>query len=293
MSQLASLEKKSPVFWTTSGCIAIGVIGFADAMTGSELAFALFYLVPIFLVTWFAGRTPGYVLSIIATIAWYTADVMGGQTYSSAGIGYWNAAVRLGIFLMVPYLLPALKAVEREREIARKDDLTGIANRRHFFEVVQSELYRAQRYKRPFTIAYIDLDGFKAVNDQRGHETGDRVLCAIVDRAKGHLRRTDLIARLGGDEFVLLLTEVGQDAARLTVSKIQAALLDEMRQNDWTVTFSIGVLTYQDGLISPDELVKRADDLMYSVKHGGKNAVAYGLYAGAPAQEADPALLRA
>lgn len=282
MARLANWANKSRPFWITAGCLAVATIGVADIATGSELAFALFYLIPIFLVTWFAGRNFGFAICLLAAVVWFVADVLGGQVYSSPLIGYWNAGVRLGLFALVPLLLPALQAVEREREIARIDDLTGIANRRHFFEVVQSEIYRSQRYKRPFTIAYFDLDGFKTVNDRSGHETGDRLLRAIVKRAQGHLRRTDFMARLGGDEFILLFPEVGQDAAQSTVPKIQSALLDEMRQNDWPVTFSIGVLTYQDGRITPDQLVKRADDLMYSVKRNGKNGIAYAVYAGGP-----------
>jgi diguanylate cyclase (GGDEF)-like protein len=177
----------------------------------------------------------------------------------------------------VTLLLPALKALEREKEIARIDSLTGIANRRHLFEVVQTELYRSQRSKKPLTVVYFDLDGFKSVNDQYGHQTGDELLCAIVDRAKRELRKTDLIARLGGDEFVILLPETGQDAAPMTVNKILSSLSSEMRQHDWPVTFSIGVLIYEDGVITPDELIRRADDLMYSVKKSGKNDVAYAV----------------
>lgn len=280
MHRLADLEKKGPLFWMTTGCLFIAGVGVADVATGPELAFGLFYLFPIFVVTWFSGRKAGLAISVIAAITWFVADALGGQTYSGPSIRYWNAAVRLGFFAIVTFLLPTIKALEREKEIARIDDLTGTANRRHFFEAAQAELYRSQRYKRPFTIAYIDLDGLKSVNDQFGHRTGDALLCAVVDRAKSHLRRTDLMARLGGDEFILLFPEIGEEAAQMTVPKIQSALLDEMGRNDWQVTFSIGVLTYRDGSIAADELIRRADDLMYSVKRNGKNGIAYAVYTG-------------
>jgi len=280
VDRLANFAKKSSIFWMTTGCLFVAGVGIADVVTGSELAFGLFYLIPIVLVTWFSGRNPGFAISVIAAITWFIADALGGQSYSQPIVRYWNAAVRLGFFVVVTLLLPALKALEREKEIARIDQLTGIANRRHLFEAAQTELYRCQRYKRPFTIAYIDLDGFKTVNDQSGHRTGDRVLCAVVNRAKSLLRRTDFMARLGGDEFILLLPETDQDAAQIIVSKFQAALLDEMRRNDWPVTFSVGALTCRDGPIDADELIKRADDLMYSVKKNGKNAIAYAVYAG-------------
>ena len=87
------------------------------------------------------------------------------------------------------------------------------------------------------------------------------------------------MARLCGDEFILLLLETDQNTAQVTVPKIKSVLLDEMKDNGWPVTFSIGVLTYRDGPITVDELISRADDLMYSVKNKGKNAIAYAIYA--------------
>lgn len=280
MARLAKLEKLSSLFWLTTGCLFVAGVGIADVVTGSEIAFSLFYLIPIVVVTWFSGRKVGLSVSVIAAITSFLADAVGGPSYSQPIVRYWNAAVRMGFFVVVTLLLPALKALEREKEMARIDDLTDTANRRHFFEMAQAELNRSQRYKRPFTIAYIDLDGFKGVNDQHGHRTGDDLLCAVANRARSHLRKTDLIARVGGDEFILLLLEVGPDAAQMTIPKIQSALLDEMRRNDWPVTFSIGVLTYLDGRITADELVRRADDLMYSVKRNGKDGIAYAVYAG-------------
>lgn len=278
--RLANLEKKSPLFWMTTGCLFVVTVGISDVVTGSEIAFSLFYLLPIALVAWFSGRNLALAISVISSVTWFVADALAGQAYSLPAIRYWNAMVRLGFFIVVSLLLPPLKALEREKAIARIDDLTGIANRRHLFEVAQTELNRSQRYKRPFTIAYLDLDGFKTVNDQSGHRTGDRLLCAVANRAKSELRKTDLLGRLGGDEFIVLLPEIGQDAAQATVSKIQSALLDEMRRNHWPVTFSIGVLTYEEGSITADELIRRADNLMYSVKKKGKNAIAYAVCRG-------------
>jgi diguanylate cyclase (GGDEF)-like protein len=270
-----NLEKRSPLFWMTTGLIFVAGVGIADFKTGSELAFSLFYLIPIVLVTWFAGKKLGLVMCVISAITWFIADDLTGQAYSQPIIRYWNAAVRLGFFVVVTLLLPLLKELDREKEMARIDYLTGSANRRFFFEMAQRELDRSQRYKRPFTIAYIDLDDFKTVNDQWGHRVGDKLLCVVVDQARKYLRKTDTIARLGGDEFMLLLPETDQAASQVIVSRIQLALLDEMQRNNWPVTFSIGVLTCQHAQITIDDLIKKADELMYSVKKNGKNAVAY------------------
>lgn len=271
---------KKTFFLMGVSLIFVAVIGVADFVIGHEFSFSLFYLFPIVLVTWFLGRNYGLAISFIAAVTWHLADIMSGHIYSLPVIAYWNAIIRFGFFSTVSMLLPALKELEYEKETSRTDHLTGISNRRHFFEILQSQLNLSQRYKRPFTIVYIDLDGFKMVNDTFGHQIGDKVLCAFVNQAKHQLRKTDSIARLGGDEFVLLLPEIDKDEAKETVSRIQSALLGEMQKNQWAVTFSIGVLTYQDGEVTADNLIKQADDLMYSVKQNGKNAITCAIYDG-------------
>ena len=219
-------------------------------------------------------------IAVASAVTWLAADALTGQPYSQPFVRYWNASIRLGFFAVVTLLLPALKEREHERRLARVDYLTGAANRRFFCEAVRGELDRLQRYKRPFAIAYIDIDGFKAANDQLGHRVGDQILCAIVNRAKAHLRKTDMLARIGGDEFILLLPEADQDASPAIVNRIRSSLLDEMERNSWPVTFSIGVLTCRNAEIGVDELIKKADELMYSVKMRGNNAVAYAVHAG-------------
>jgi diguanylate cyclase (GGDEF)-like protein len=277
---LKHFEKSSSLFWILAGFVFVVFIGVVDILTGSELAFSVFYLIPIVLVTWFSGRNPGLIISAASAFIWFIADDLAGQSYSQPLIRYWNTVVRLGFFVLVTLLLPALKALEREKSLARTDYLTGVPNRRHFFELAQTELDRSQRYEHPITVAYIDLDNFKSVNDQWGHRTGDKLLCAVVDRARSQLRSTDIIARLGGDEFVILLPETDQAAAKIAIPKIQNTLTDEMRLNGWPVTFSIGVLTCLETQIPMDDLIKKTDSLMYSVKKNGKNAIAYAVYTG-------------
>jgi diguanylate cyclase (GGDEF)-like protein len=280
MKSFALLNKRGPIFWTIVGLIGVFCVGIADFLTGWQLSFSIFYLIPIMLVTWFAGRNLGLVMSIASTIVWFTADNLSGQPYSHPIFPFWNAGVRLGFFILVSFLLPALKEREHEKENARRDDLTGAANRRQFFEAAQAELERFQRYQRPFTIVYFDIDDFKTVNDQQGHQIGDQLLCSVVNRAKLALRKTDFLARLGGDEFVAFLPETGAEAAHVVVAKLQEALSEEMRCCNWPVTFSMGAVTCLDARLTTDELLNKADTLMYSVKNKGKNAIAYAIYAG-------------
>lgn len=274
------MEQKGPRFWLAAGCIGVAIAGVVDYLTGNELSFSLFYLIPVGLVTWFSGRPLGLVVSVFAAATWLGADVLVGTSTPQLFILLWNTAVRFGFFVTVALLLPVLKSLEREKELARVDPLTRAANRRRFQEALQAELDRSVRYKQPFTIGFFDLDGFKSVNDKFGHRTGDKVLCSVVSRGKTKLRRTDLLARLGGDEFAILLPEIDQDSAKTIVPKIQTELLEEMKRNGWPITFSFGALTYLGGAITTEELIRQADELMYSVKKKGKNGIAYATYTG-------------
>ena len=177
---------------------------------------------------------------------------------------------------MVTLLISALrKAHEHERELARTDNLTGAVNKRFFYELLDMELERSKRTLRAFTVVYFDLDNFKYINDHYGHSMGDKVLCSTVEQAKNQLRKVDVVARLGGDEFAFLFPETDQAEARIAISKVRAGLLDEMRRNDWPVTFSIGVLTCTNFHKTTDQIIRQADDLMYSVKNAGKNSISY------------------
>jgi diguanylate cyclase (GGDEF)-like protein len=258
-----------------------GIIGVVDFLTGYEIAFSLFYVLPVALVTWRTTRQLGLVTSFVGAIVWFWADVASGHPYPNPLIPAWNTLIRFGFFVIITLLLSELRrATEREKELARMDNLTGAVNSRFFYDLAQMEIDRFQRYEHPFTLAYIDLDNFKAVNDRFGHLAGDKVLRAVVGSARKYLRKTDVIARLGGDEFVLLLPETSEESARVVLPKIQDGLLEEMRQGDWPITFSIGVLTCRVAPHTTEELVRMADELMYSVKRGSKNGTEYATYAG-------------
>jgi diguanylate cyclase (GGDEF)-like protein len=252
-----------------------------DYQTGYELAFSLFYLIPIALATWVSGRDTGLLVSILGACAWYVADVLSGQTYSTSWIYLWNTGIRLGVFAVIAYLLAALhEALDQERNLSRTDHLTGAANSRAFLETIQAEINRFERYKHPFTIVFIDLDNFKSVNDRHGHLVGDKVLHTIVAEIQKRLRKTDVVGRLGGDEFGLFLPETGQDASQAVVKKIRIGILEAMQMRKLPVTASLGVVTCQAVPKSAETLIKMADDLMYTIKNHGKDGIGYSVYEG-------------
>jgi diguanylate cyclase (GGDEF)-like protein len=273
---LGYLSRQSKPLLIASGFVLVVLLGAIDYLTRSEISFSIFYLFPISLVTWFTNKWTGVLISVITSITWSVADWMVSSVYSHPAIPYWNATARLGLFLIVSYILSALKsALEREKKLARTDYLTGAANRRAFFELANIEINRARRYKHPFTIAYIDIDDFKIVNDHFGHNTGDTLLHSVVETINNNVRVSDVVARLGGDEFAILMPETGYESAQVVITRVQKNLLDVMQKIGWPVTFSIGVVTFISAPDSIDEVLKKADDLMYFVKNKGKNMISY------------------
>jgi diguanylate cyclase (GGDEF)-like protein/PAS domain S-box-containing protein len=165
-------------------------------------------------------------------------------------------------------------ALENEKNVSRVDFLTQIANRRAFSEILQLEIKRSRRYRRPMTLAYLDLDNFKQVNDQFGHDTGDELLRLTAQTLRANIRATDTIARLGGDEFALLLPETDHQPACAVIAKLRGILLETIEARHHAVTLSVGLATFAAPGDSIDEVIKIADDLMYSAKNQGKNCVA-------------------
>jgi diguanylate cyclase (GGDEF)-like protein/PAS domain S-box-containing protein len=164
-------------------------------------------------------------------------------------------------------------ALESEKSISRIDFLTGIPNRRTFFQTLNAEVKRVRRYPRPLTVAYIDVDNFKQVNDGLGHAVGDELLRTIGKSLEETLRETDTAARLGGDEFAILLPETDGENASVVMNKVQEHLTEAVQKREWPVTFSVGVVTFTTGMKSAEEMIKVADELMYKVKRKGKSAM--------------------
>ena len=281
MNIIKALEKHSRLFWGIVAGELVLVLGVIDYLTGYEISFSLFYLIPVVLVTWFVSRRLGIMFSIFSAITWDFADVASGHFYSHPAIYLWNTLIGFGLFIIVTLLLSALrKHLRTEEMFARTDFITGAMNTRYFYNLAHMEISRSRRYQHPFTLAYIDLDNFKAINDRFGHSTGDIVLRTVASALQRHLRDTDTVARLGGDEFAMLLTETGQESAKVVISKIHSSLMEEMQKNGWPVTFSTGVVTYIAVPHTVNNVVKIADELMYSVKSGTKNGIRYSIYSG-------------
>ncbi|HSH13549.1 MAG TPA: GGDEF domain-containing protein, partial [Desulfurivibrionaceae bacterium] len=152
--------------------------------------------------------------------------------------------------------------------------LTGLPNRRLFLARLEQEVKHARRQKRPLALMFLDLDGFKEVNDSLGHDAGDRVLCDVAARLADCVREDDAIARLGGDEFTVILTNIRQrkDVERLAQTIIDAlALPFNIATSPVKISVSIGITCFPDDALAPVDLLATADQAMYKAKGAGAN----------------------
>jgi diguanylate cyclase (GGDEF)-like protein/PAS domain S-box-containing protein len=179
-------------------------------------------------------------------------------------------------------------ARERFATLAFSDALTGLANRTSLGPSLEQAVQRARRRGAKLAVVFIDLDGFKEVNDLHGHDAGDALLVEVAARLRAHLRASDLLARFGGDEFLVVLEEV-QDLA--PVETVARKLLGEMRRSfalggaEVAVTASAGISVFPDDAADATALMKHADSAMYAAKQAGKNCLAF--YSAGPAANED------
>jgi diguanylate cyclase (GGDEF)-like protein len=249
------------------GIFLLAAATVSHAMSPPGLETAFFYLIPVSFLTWYFGSRAGlFAASLSAGIA-LGIEV---EAHLALGVTYWNALARLGIFVFFVFIVAELRSLyERERHTSRVDALTHIPNRRAFLEALETE--KARGYHLPLTLAYIDLDHFKQVNDRLGHAAGDELLIAIARGMQENLRRADLVGRLGGDEFAALLPETSAEAATAVLDKLHNVLDKTMEGRRLPVTFSMGAVAFHPPPDSIEDMLHRADEAMYAAKAGGRD----------------------
>lgn len=265
--------------WFVFGLILLVLAGVLDYASGVALSFSVFYLVPIILLSWFVGRWAGLVAVVLSVLDWYVAPMLSGEVSRRGNLEHWHVILELGLFLLAIHLTTSLrKALERERHSARTDYRTGALNSRAFQEFAEREMARADRNHKPFTVAYVDLDDFKSVNDRHGHAAGDAILQAVSETIMENVRGSDVFARIGGDEFALLLPECGSDYAPKVLERIRGRLKAGLERGPVSVTMSAGAVTFLDPPQSYESMLEIVDALMYQVKRSGKDAFRHEEY---------------
>jgi diguanylate cyclase (GGDEF)-like protein len=278
---MAAFSSRSPAAMISLSVVILLLLGWMDVVTG-DYSLIIFYLIPVSLAAWFVSSRQGILFCVLAITVRIIADGFSTSLYfSHSMLHYWNVLIEFLFLLIMSVLFSALKKnLENEKTLASHDPLTGALNRRSFFDLAEYEINRSHRYDLPLTVAYIDLDNFKEVNDNLGHRAGDKLLVTVVSDIKANIRSTDILARFGGDEFVILLPATSGEAAIVFLNEMHDHLNATATRNSWPVTFSIGAATYVEAPQSIDEVVQRADELMYSVKRSGKNQLLHREFRG-------------
>jgi len=263
------LDFQPPKSAAAAGAVLLtSAIAVGDYLTGPYLVFATFYLAPVALAAWVLGRTPALLVAGLAAVLGVVGTALDPQDVTPP-VYFANGGFRFVTYSFVALIVSAERsAMQAIRDLAATDPLTGLLNRRRFYEQATVELARAQRAATPVAVVYLDVDELKQRNDTFGHEAGDLMLVDFATTAKATFRTTDLLARLGGDEFCFFLPGTDLDAAHATVERLRHLLQEA---DVLPVRFSAGIACGRvDGSIDIESVVRSADVLMFEAKAAGK-----------------------
>ena len=264
--------------------VSIGLVftvGAVEISSGFEPSLLSLYVIPVALSAWAVRPRTAYALAAVAATLPVPFSALAGEPIGWAVIwSVFSNFVLLGIIVML--LTTLRRRLSDEAAFVATDTLTGLLNRGSFITRLDAELTRAARYGRAFTLAYVDLDNFKAVNDLEGHGVGDELLRRTADALRSSTRQTDVLGRLGGDEFAAILPEISGGATGSVLENLRKQLIRTMAKGGWPVTFSIGAVTFETPIDTSREALRVADAAMYAVKRSGKDGIHHLVWDGDP-----------
>jgi diguanylate cyclase (GGDEF)-like protein len=206
----------------------------------------------------------------------YENQILGGICIYQVNQSSFLPVILKIIFAELKILMRILWLHSETKYLSVTDELTGLYNRRYFRQILEVEFARAKRCSSALSLGMLDIDHFKNINDTYGHQFGDKVLSDISGIIRKSLRKTDIVARYGGEEIIIVLPETTLSSAHIPLEKLRKMIEEHDFTHEGTtihVTASMGLATYDLNVPNENELIKRADDVLYKAKHNGRNRI--------------------
>jgi diguanylate cyclase (GGDEF)-like protein len=262
---LASRRKATLILLALALSNVLALIGVTN---GNGVQFLLFYLLPIFLGSWFVSRSIGISVAIWTASIWFAADSLSQGIFANTGIEYWNLLMRSGVFVVFAALIARLRAHYDElSRLNARDFLTGLPNGRTFYELAAVQMNSTLRSE-PLTLATIEVTGLQLVNYRDGYQAGDQMLCVIAHTIQQQVPRPDLVGRTGGTTFSILLPDTTPIAANAILKRLQDALEAQQRKSSYSLTFFCSAVACAKPPRTVADVLQQADTQLERMKDG-------------------------
>jgi len=267
---VSSSEGHSEPLVLIGATISVAVVFVLDLMTGADIKLHVLYIFPLAVVARYCARLSMVItaltVTIILQVITFSHDAQAIPSFATDVFVAFSASL-LTMFLARKGRHAYLVAINQ----AATDQLTSLPNRRAFMAEVESEIARQKRYGGIFSLAVLDLDGFKGLNDSQGHAAGDEALKLAAEVLRSCTRESDSIGRIGGDEFSVLLPNTHEEDCDYIFNQLCMTIAARMSTVGCSVTASIGSRTFQAPPNSASDALQQADEVMYDAKRRGKN----------------------
>lgn len=272
ISRLMTPEALQPKVVLVVSIFAMTMVFITDSLLPANIRLHMLYIFPMAAIALHCEKISAIVVGLVLStlfqlITFYIDEVPASSLITDAAIAF-----------LASWLTIYMARAVRENHLivanmATTDPLTGLNNRRSFENIADLEIDKQKRYGGIFSIVVIDLDGFKNLNDSRGHHTGDAALQLLAKILRVHTRHSDSIARLGGDEFAILMPNTLASDCTSLCQQLAVGVADEMSLAGFAITTSIGCTAFEQPPESLLVALQKADSAMYAAKAGGKNCV--------------------
>lgn len=255
--------------WPIALC-GVMAIAWADYLTGAFITLSAFYLAPLLLIAWQDSRRAQQAIIALIIVVWSLANIFSAPANYTLGVVTWNALVRwLHLSLTAELFHRIIMLHDIHKNAAEHDPLTGLLNRRGFTTHMHKLQYANLKPTQHMAFAIVDIDFFKQINDQQGHQFGDRVLQNVANTIGEYSHSREFTGRLGGDEFAFMWSANNADELQQRIQALSARL------NSQAIPCSIGAVLYPSAQVPWQQLYEDADKALYQSKLQGRNQVTF------------------